>query len=177
MRARRASGGFTLLELLAVVVIIGIVLSAVILSISDPRSKQLTFATEQLQALTQLAQEQALFNSEEIGIQFWASGYQFLRRDQQQWLPISDNTALRARELPEDLSLALYLEGLRVQLPSTLSGGKAAAAGPQVFLFPSGEITPFEVRVEDAGGAHTSLIADALGNLDIPAVTAQTPTP
>ena len=162
-----AARGFTLLELLASMVIISILISLAVLSIGDPRPQRLKLAAEQLQAVTKLAQDQALFNAEELGIAFWKSGYRFVRLDRDQWLTVGDNDALRPRDLPTDVNCSLYLDGLQSRLPPKPIPDKTPKFAPQVFLTSSGELTPFELRLDDTGGQRLSLLADALGNLKL----------
>lgn len=156
----RPSRGFTLLELLVTLVIIGIIVSFATLSLGNNAARRVEQEAERLSALIQLAKEEALFNAQELGILFWQNGYTFLRIENQQWTPITGDNELRPRALPEGLSMLLYLEGLEAELPRRPDQRKR----PQVFILSSGEITPFEAEI-GAGDAYVTLTADALGNL------------
>ncbi len=159
-RCLHCTRGFTLIELLVVVVIIGIMVSFATLSLGNNEARQAQETADRLQALVELAKEEALFNSENIGILFWHDGYAFYHMENQQWAPMTDDMEFRPRTLPEGLSLALYLEGLKAELPGRLGQRKR----PQVFILSSGEVTPFEVEI-GAGATTVRLRADALGNL------------
>lgn len=153
--------GFTLLELMVSLIIIGILLTYAVLSVGNPNPKRLQFAADQFEALTRIASEQALFNSEEIGIALWQTGYDFLRLDAEGWLAIEGNSALKLRNFPEEIRPELYLEGIEADLPLV------APETPQIFLQSSGEITPFELEFINSNDDRLTLIADALGNIEI----------
>ena len=148
-------------------VIIGILVSFAVLSIGDPRPQRLKLAGEQFEAVTKLAQEQALFSGEELGITFWKEGYEFLRLEQGKWVTIADNQSLRPRNLPEDIELSLVLESATVGLPSKRLAGKPAEFQPHVLLASSGEASPFEVVFQDSSSGKLSVISDALGNFTL----------
>jgi general secretion pathway protein H len=152
--------GFTLLELLVTLVIIGIIVSLATLSLGNNEARQVQQEVDRLSALIELAKEEALFNAQELGISFWQNGYAFSHLEDQQWVPVVGDNELRPRTLPEGLSMALYLEGLEAALSRTPQQRKR----PHVFIMSSGEITPFQVTI-GAGDTYVTLTADALGNL------------
>lgn len=162
--------GFTLFELLVTLVIISIIVGLAVLSIGDNQAERERRLTEQVATLMELAKESALFNAEEFGVSFWKHGYEFYRFDGQQWQPIIDDVQLRPRELPEDINISLYLEGLRVELPSIIktnshkSDKSENEQQPQVFFLSSGEVTPFELRLGSGQDTEMELISDTLGN-------------
>jgi len=159
----RRTRGFTLIELLVSLVIISVIVSLSVLAIGDPQPKRLQYAADQFEALTGIALEQALFNSEEIGIALSQTGYDFVRQDAEGWVAITDNPVLKLRNFPEGIRPVLYLEGIETELPLV------APEAPQLFAQSSGEITPFELELIDPNQDRLTLIADALGNLEIEA--------
>ncbi len=161
----RYSTGFTLFELLATLVIISIIVTMAVLSIGDNQADRERRLTAQLATLTELAQENALFNAEEFAIYFWRHGYNFYRFDGEQWQRITNDAQLRTRELSEDIVLTLYLEGLKVKLSEVFVSNSETKAQPQVFILSSGETTPFEIRLGNGQDTEMELISDVLGNL------------
>lgn len=165
----RCQRGFTLLELMVSLIIIGIIVTYAVLSIGDPKPQRLQFAVDQFEALTRIALEQSLFNSEEIGIAVWRTGYDFVRLDAEGWIAITDSSVLKLRNFPEDIRPALFLEGIEVDLPIV------APETPQLFVQSSGELTPFELELTDQKNDHLTLVADVLGNLSIKEETEDAP--
>lgn len=186
--------GFTLFELLATVIIIGIVVTLAALSIGDNQSERERRTADQLAELLALAQEQALFSGDDLGVLFWRHGYSFFRLEDARWEGVADDPLLRARELPEGMELTLYLEGLKVKLSplsplprerrrSRTTDDKSKDKDrdrkrsdkqedkdrpqPQVFILSSGETTPFELRIGDGSEPDTQLSSDALGHTTV----------
>ena len=173
--------GFTLIEILVVVVIISISIGFVVVNISIGGDEEL--AEEEITRLQQIlrfAHEQSVIRSQEYGVRFYESGYRFLRFDEQSdsWVDVNKDRLLRGRTLPEPLELDLYIEQVPVEIlfsrkdePKTKNKDKeenklASAASiervkqtdkiapiiPHVFLLSSSELTPqFEVRIRIPG--------------------------
>ncbi|HEX8443849.1 MAG TPA: GspH/FimT family pseudopilin [Allosphingosinicella sp.] len=81
--------GFTLLELLVVLAIIGMMSAAVILAIPDPRGS-LTSEAERFAARANAAQERAILEARPLALRIDAAGYAFDRREQAGWQPLAD---------------------------------------------------------------------------------------
>lgn len=98
--ARRLSG-FTLIEVLVVIVIIGVMASMIVVSVSlgDPR-RELTREAERLRAVLALAAEEAVIQQIELGAEFTESGYRFLKWD----MPGGDTAAMQTGEDDPGLS-------------------------------------------------------------------------
>jgi general secretion pathway protein H len=160
MHCGRRAVGFTLLELLVTLVIIGIVVSMATLSLSNDEARQVEQTGERLNALIELAKQEALFGAQEFGLVFWQNGYAFYRLENQQWAPVTNDREFRPRSVPAGIEIDLRLEGLDVELPRVLGERQR----PQVFVFSSGEMTPFTAEI-GTSDTKVTLTADALGNL------------
>ncbi len=111
--------GFTLIEILVVVVIISISVGAMMLNISFGGDEK---AAEEeilrLQQLLRFAQEQSVIRSQEYGIRFYETGYRFLTLNEERdiWEDVTTDRLLRSREIPSPLELELYVEDIPVDL-------------------------------------------------------------
>lgn len=176
---RSDQDGFSLLELLVVVVVVAILFTYTTLAIrSDAPEDLLQEEALRLERLVQLALDEAILRGEEYAIEMHQNGYRFLRFTANQWQPLTGDKVLRQRDLPIDMELEMRLEETEIVIePST--GKKATADNesneqtdnepnereklePQIFLLSSGEITPeFSIRFYILG-VETSYIVTGL---------------
>ena len=151
---RRRSAGFTLLELMVVLVLMGIIFSFAVLSlrgtdISDLMEQE----TRRLAALLELASDEAILQGEELAINFEDDGYEFLVLQENSWRSPGDDGLLKAYSLPAEIELRLEVEGEPPELNNLAAledGGneddeEEENLTPQVFILSSGEMTPFSV--------------------------------
>ena len=156
--------GFTLLELMVVLVIIGVLLSFVGLSTGgDSRAEQMQREATRLIALIDMASEQAVLRSEQLAIRFGESDYEFMLLQAGKWAALQDDGPLRTRELPKGIELRLELEE---NPPPGLQAEDAEA--PQVFLLSSGEMTPFTLTFSAPESEQRFVVkATLLGRLEL----------
>jgi len=149
--------GFTLLEILVSLVIIGIIVSLAVLAIGDRGQAKLETEARRLTALMRAAQEEAILNATQFGLAFGQRGYLFFRLGSEGWNRIEDDNVFRPRSLEEPLDLALRLEGLPVVLAAE-PGDK-----PQIFVLSSGETSPFELELSLDERRSLKIAVDNLG--------------
>jgi general secretion pathway protein H len=138
-------GGFTLLEMLVVLVIMGIIITFATLSVG-PRENQVEIEASRFAALVRLAQEQAVLTTTEYAVRFEPDGYQFLRLVKDKWEKVQDDELLRPRLLPEEFEMELLLEGEEIDiLNQSADEALADQKFPRLYLLSSGEILPFSV--------------------------------
>lgn len=120
--SRPRSTGFTLIEILVVVVIIGVISAAVLLSVNlTGRDHDLEKESERLLTLVNYAREQAELQTREYGLIFHDDGYQFVAYDarRQIWREVYEDEILRLRKLPAGLDVKLIVDARPVVLVPT----------------------------------------------------------
>jgi general secretion pathway protein H len=165
------SSGFTLLEVLVVVVIIGIITSMAMVSTrvlgGDHEMDQ---EARRLVAVLTQAREDAMLEGRDVGLRIDARGYDFMHYDGrfEQWELVAEDPLLRERSLPDGLEASLLLESRSVRLPPRVAPTERERPLPQVVLMASGDLVPFEVRLERAGTQEIrAVVGSAAGKLEI----------
>ncbi len=96
--ARRVSQrGFTLLELLVVLVIAGMILGLVSFNAAPSERQAMQNEAQRIALLLQLARDEAIVRNRPIAFEVGPEGYRFLVRDEDEWRPIEGDDLLRAR--------------------------------------------------------------------------------
>ncbi len=167
---RRQAAGFTLLEILVVIFIIGVLATFVSLKIgSRALDDRLQTESERFEQLVKLAQEESQVKGVPIGLRFTTGGYQFLAlNDKGQWQDYGQG-ALRARPLTAPFYAELHVEGRMVapaQDGQPGPGPDQQKVQPQIVLLPGGECTAFAVDVKAQNYAsYFHIESDALGRM------------
>jgi len=170
-----ATGGFTLVEILVVVLIIGIMAGGALLSIGVVgQDRELDRERDRILAITGYLRDQAALQNREFGMRCYAGGYEFVAWDSRgaRWERVADDPLLRSRALPGGIDSALVVEGRPVILPKA----DAEDIAPQIMLFSSGEVSSFELTLRRAGDGSTVVLAPSLDPDGIVARTTEATT-
>lgn len=148
MRGSSPHKGFTLIELMVVLVVVGLLVSLVGMNIGGGgERRELTEKTRTLYLRMQAAADESVLTSREIGIRFGEDNrYRFLAfdRDETEWVPEPPG-GLPGGRFPE--WVALELDSEADTETGTGLGDSEAEVVPDIVFFSSGETTPFELSL------------------------------
>jgi general secretion pathway protein H len=184
----RGGPGFTLIEILVVLVIVGILMSVAFLSfgiLGDDRS--LNRDARRLASLIELVSDEASTQGRDFGIEFMTGAYRFVEYDPliDTWYEVVGDDYLAQRSLDEGVEFELWLEGKRIELQSEAqeiedpdddededNGDSRRDLTddylPHVLIMSSGDISPFDLRfVRFADRSELLVTMDLAGKLTI----------
>ena len=168
----RVARGFTLLELMIVVFVIGLVTAGVVISFSGgSRDDQLERESERLDALFDYVREQAELQTRDYGFRINSRGYSFVVFDvlANQWRPAEEDDALRERPFPEGIETEVVVEGRKVVLETRKKDVEDFM--PHVMIFSNGDISSFEVALwregTDERKDRSRIYSDESGNINL----------
>ncbi len=179
MTARSKSPGFTLIEILVVVIIVATISSLALLSlglVADDR--ELDRERKRLATLLSVAQEEAALQGREFGVELLQDGYRFVEFDpfDERWTAVVGDELFRLRQLPEGMEFELYVDDRRVILPLDAVAleetdddekDNVSDYSPHLYLSSSGTGTPFEIRVRRPAYDQELVVrGDILGNVE-----------
>ena len=166
----RKQTGFTLIEILLVMALIGIAVSVVsVTALGTSNYDKVDKQAQRLQVVFDMASDFALLNQVQLGIRIdeEESTYTYVvLNEEDQWQELPNQKQFQSYQLPEYMRLELELENLPWEQEEQLfdrgifdEGLSVSEDGvsigdeedeppppPQIFLLSSGELTPFELR-------------------------------
>jgi general secretion pathway protein H len=163
--------GFTLIEILVVVVIMAIVISLALLSISvTGRDTQIDEESQRIAGLLDALHERAVIEGHDFGLRLEPGAYEFMAYDTRrgQWVAFDQEREFRHRNLPPGLAFQLELDSRQVVLqpidPNLSSD--TTPPPPQLAIAASGDSTPFRITlIRDETKARALVTGDATGKL------------
>jgi type II secretion system protein H len=166
---RATQSGFTLLEIMIVVVIIGILVTGALLSLGAiGKDSGLQQERDRLSALIAYGRERGSMLTLEYGIRCGQHGYRFVYYDNRlmRWTPETVDDTLRPRRLPSGLQLDLTIEGHPIVLDD-----KALKINPLAATPPGGTVSLLGssssggvAAITGSGGLNSALGNSAVGS-------------
>jgi len=181
MRPRKQESGFTLIEIMVVVIIVGVIASAAFLSMGSLRNdRALTDEARRFIALASVALDEAAMQGREFGLELMTGSYRFVEYDAYtaQWGDVLGDDTLRLRDLTDELEFELFVEGRPILLddnPASIGDPDADesmsgldAYAPHLLIYSSGDATPFELHIfRNADDLRVVMRGNALGDIEI----------
>lgn len=167
--------GFSLLELLVVVAIIGLGLAVIGFASGTNRPLELRNSAREFANLTSLVEEEAVLSREPWGVQIYrdsdadgneAIAYRFLRfAGEKGWQVEAPRDTAAGGRFAASVVAILEVEGAE-QLIEPLPEKKSPE--PTIWLAPGGEVTPFVLQLRFKGADDGPVVrSDALGRIQV----------
>lgn len=166
-RARHVnrSGGFTLLEVLVVMLLMGLLIGMVSFVPLGTSSQQARREAERFATLVELLRQQAVERNQIYGVQIDAQRYavQMLDGDGH-WQPAQ---AFRPQILQEGLHLRIDLSAAKPSVTGNAVAPRAIGRQPDLLVLPSDETSPFKLWLENDKTTLLTISSDGLDEVQI----------
>ncbi len=174
--------GFTLLEVMLVIIIIGFMVTALVPSIRGADIEdELKQHSERFAAVFTLASEYSLLNNLELGLYVHENSYEFLGFDGVRWVPIETQETFANVQMNEPFKLTLSLDELETEDELIVDKSmfedmetedafkdEEELVYPQVYILSGGDITPFTLTFSYDDGFDLPVFVDVTGTYTIP---------
>ncbi|SQH74360.1 General secretion pathway protein H [Shewanella benthica] len=178
--------GFTLMEVLLVVLLMGLAASAVTMTMGGADGKkELERTALQFMTATEMVLDETVFSGHFIGIVIEKTSYKYVFYDEGKWKSLDGDRILAERQMKDGVEISLVLDGLPLVqedeeqdswfdepfIDEKTEAEKKKFPEPQILLFPSGEMSAFEMTFlseDDQGNEIAALVVgDSLGRLTL----------
>lgn len=150
MRSRfNLSKGFTLIELVMSLFILGLVTSAVIWTLPD-RSTDVDKEARKLAAQLRIAADESILSGEIVGISISDNQYAFHKFRRGAWIPLKDHSALRSHTLKPGITASVGQDGATLSKSSRQASLDRIASQPNVVFYPATPNNSFKIILDDA---------------------------
>ena len=144
-RTQAGSGGFTLVEVVMVLALVGLASAAVALSIRDSQ-KDLASQLTRFESQLRQAQELSMVSGQQVGLDFDPGGYRFWLRGLTGWA--STDPLSEPETWPRGTDIVLWRNGQKVDLnkgPAQIAG--SAQPNPEIWFQDFGLVTAFRLQL------------------------------
>ena len=160
-RKSKTKNGFTLIEVMLVIALLGVMVTLVQFTFSGNRPEDiLKEQSLKFAGIFNIAAEYSMLNNLELGLVVEKEQYQFLAYDGEKWSEIPENDMFAVFPVPKGIELAIQLEDLPIEEPQlfdaktfnieddddfTIKDEEEKKIIPQVYILSGGDITPFSL--------------------------------
>ena len=137
--------GFTLIEILVVLLIIGITVGFALLAFGDFGSKRrMVVAAEQFVNYVKFTQQAGILKTSTLGIQLRENGYEVLQfQSPNHWQSMPKNSVFHAQHFPNN---------------ALIHFNAAEKTGPQIIINASGDMTTIQLNIGSKEQPHIAII-------------------
>lgn len=153
MLTHKSKSGFTLIEILIVIVIIGIIASVAIISYGDFGARRRVISSaDNFINFFGLVQKEAMLEGRAMAIQVHKDKYRALEFKQNHWLPLQDSI-FKSQKVAHGTLMYLFIN-------------KRKSKRDIIIINPAGDITPFQLKFgKDRKNIVVTIIGQQGGNL------------
>jgi len=153
--ALKRTGGFTLLELLVVMVVMGIMLGMVSMSAIPNKKQALLGDAQRVALLLQLAREEAIVRNRPVAFELDSERFRFYVRGDTSWQLLTDNDLFRERSFQHaPLTITMQPGPDQVNLPMKIIFGREPVDKPFILTLAYEEAA---VTIQADGLGHFSV--------------------
>jgi general secretion pathway protein H len=146
----KKNNGFTLIEIIVVVLIIGLVSGYVIINVKAFQfERSVESEASRLEQLLRYASSQAVVNSQDLGVYLNSEGYKFFIYGKNSWKELHKNSQLRFHAFYKNLALEIIADDQMAVPENSGNVSSRDVLTPQIIFASSGEINKFEIGLYD----------------------------
>lgn len=143
--------GFTLLELMIVIVLIGVLVGMVSFATGPNPARQARQEAEAIAGMIQQLRERAVLESQEYGLRLSVDGYRAMKLDAQAWQPVTSFYRWPAKLRP------------RLELDGQFADLGADEGPPHILMLSSDETSAFSLTFSSDDTTWLNLSSDGIG--------------
>jgi type II secretion system protein H len=148
--SQAGSRGFTLVEIMVVVVLIGVTVSLIGININRSTDREARLEARRLAAIINQVRDESVItgNYYALEVNDEARSYRFLGNPAL-WVPVAEDALFRTRHIPEYLSVASDVEEVVSEREI-----------PLILISPLGEISRFEIAISGEGQRYVVRLSE-----------------